>query len=177
MAEGGSRRRVVLGRRGMAALLALGVLLATLAPALAQATRATGLPVPRFVSLRSDEVSVRYGPGQQYPIRFVFTRRGLPVKITAEFDTWRRIEDHEGEEGWIHSSLLSSQRTVMIQGGVQALRRTPSAESRVLLRAEPGVIGQLFNCQAGWCLIEIAGRRGWLETGALYGVLPEDRAG
>lgn len=137
----------------------------------AQTLRGTGLPVPRFVSLASDEVNVRYGPGQQYPIRWTFTRRALPVKITAEFDTWRKIEDHEGEEGWIHSSLLSSRRTVMVMGGIQELRRTPQEDARSLLRLEEGVIAELIDCQAGWCLIEAAQRRGWIESSALWGVI------
>ena len=152
------------GWRGTVGVLALVVLLALDGqPADAQAGRSTGLPLPRFVSLAVDRVNVRFGPGKQYPINWVFARKGMPVEIIEEFDTWRKIRDYEGEEGWIHSSLLSSKRMVMITGDVRDLRRTPGPDARVVLRAEPGVIGQLFDCEENWCRIEIEGRRGWLQ--------------
>ena len=88
-------------------------------PAWSQAGRSTGLPLPRFVSLAADRVNVRFGPGKQYPVNWVFARKGLPVEIIAEFDTWRKIRDYDGEEGWIHSSLLSSRRTIMVTGEVR----------------------------------------------------------
>lgn len=151
------------------------ILCATLigGPAVAQtaeAGRSTGLPLPRFVSLAADRVNVRFGPGKQYPIDWVFVRGGLPVQITEEFDTWRKIRDHEGSFGWIHSSLLSSQRTIMVSGEVRDLRRTPDDDARVILRAEPGVTGRLFDCDDAWCRVEIAGQRGWLRRGEFWGV-------
>ena len=161
------------GWRGTVGVLALVVLLALDGqPADAQAGRSTGLPLPRFVSLAVDRVNVRFGPGKQYPINWVFARKGMPVEIIEEFDTWRKIRDYEGEEGWIHSSLLSSKRTVMITGDVRDLRRTPGPDARVVLRAEPGVIGQLFDCEENWCRIEIEGRRGWLQRSEFWGTRP-----
>lgn len=161
------------GWRGTVGVLALVVLLALDGqPADAQAGRSTGLPLPRFVSLAVDRVNVRFGPGKQYPINWVFARKGMPVEIIEEFDTWRKIRDYEGEEGWIHSSLLSSKRMVMITGDVRDLRRTPGPEARVVLRAEPGVIGQLFDCEENWCRIEIEGRRGWLQRSEFWGTRP-----
>ena len=109
--------------------------------------RVTGLPVPRFVSLRRDEVNVRFGPGKQYPINWVFTRRGIPVEIIAEFGNWRKIRDYEGVEGWINAGLLEGQRTIMIQGTTRDLKRTADAKARVVLKAQPGVIGRLFDCE------------------------------
>lgn len=162
-------------------LLALSfwaLLMAPLAQAMAEQPsergRSTGLPVPRFVSLKRDEVNVRFGPGKQYPINWVFTRRGIPVEIIAEFDTWRKIRDHEGTEGWINAGLLNSLRTIMIQGTLRELKRTPEAKARVLLRAEPGVIGTLFECRDSWCRVEIEGQRGWLQRGDFWGVLPNE---
>lgn len=140
--------------------------------AFGQAGRSTGLPVPRFVSLASDRVNVRFGPGQQYPINWVYGRKDLPVTIIEEFDTWRKIRDHEGDEGWVHSSLLSSRRTIMVDQEMRDLKRTPDANSRVVLRAEPGVIGQLFDCEENWCRVEIAGQRGWLQRSEFWGTLP-----
>ena len=161
------------GWRGTVGVLALVVLLALDGqPADAQAGRSTGLPLPRFVSLAVDRVNVRFGPGKQYPINWVFARKGMPVEIIEEFDTWRKIRDYEGEEGWIHSSLLSSKRMVMITGDVRDLRRTPGPDARVVLRAEPGVIGQLFDCEENWCRIEIDGRRGWLQRSEFWGTRP-----
>lgn len=161
--------RTCLGGR-WSAIAAVGLLLAGTGLAAAQTQRGSGLALPRYVSLGSDEVNVRYGPGKQYPVRWLFKRDGLPVRIVAEYDTWRKIEDYEGEEGWIHSSLLSSRRTIVIQNDVADLLRTPSDDARVMLHAEPGVLGQLYDCQEDWCLVEIAGRRGWLRRTAFWGV-------
>lgn len=135
----------------------------------------SGLPLPRFASLAEPEVNVRTGPSTDHPIRWVYTRAGLPVKVVEEFDVWRRIEDPDGEQGWAHSTLLSIRRTVMIRGAdIQELRRSPEPDARVVLRAEPGVIGGFDHCERDWCRIEIQGQRGWLPRAALWGVLPEE---
>jgi SH3-like domain-containing protein len=147
---------------------------AAVTPDLPAAGRSTGLPVPRFVSLGADEVHLRFGPGREYPIRWVLARKGLPVEIVAEFDTWRKVKLHDGDEGWIHSSLLSSRRTVMIKDRIAELRRTPNDDARVVLRAEPGVVGELLDCEDDWCRIDIQGRRGWLRRAAFWGALPEE---
>ena len=147
---------------------------AVIAPAAPAAGRSTGLPVPRFVSLDSDRVHLRYGPGRDYPISWVLARKGLPVEIIAEFDTWRKVQLHDGDSGWVHSSLLSSRRTVMIKNAIAELRRTPADDARVVLRAEPGVIGELLDCAQDWCRVDIQGRRGWLRRHAFWGVLPDE---
>jgi SH3-like domain-containing protein len=174
----GARRSTPAGLR-LIALAAVGLL--AMQPGLSQgqsqAGRTSGLPVPRFVSLDADPVNVRFGPGRQYPVNWVFAREGLPVMIVAEFDNWRKIRDHEGKEGWIHSSLLSSRRTFMVSGDIRELRRTASEDARVVLRAEPGVVGDLLNCQGEWCHVEIEGRRGWLQRPDLWGVLPDEVIG
>ena len=90
------------------------------------------LPVPRFVTLKGDEVNVRAGPGRRYPINWVFLRRSMPVEVVAEFDTWRKIRDFEGIEGWVHQSLLSGRRGALILGdGLRDLRRSPDPEAPV----------------------------------------------
>lgn len=164
-----TKRAIFLGLAG-----ALVVLLAAHTPAAAQAGRSTGLPLPRFVSLTDDRVNVRFGPGKQYPINWVFARQGLPVEIIQEFDTWRKVRDFEGQEGWIHSSLLSSRRTIMVMAETAELRRTPSLDSRVVLRAEATVLGRLFDCVDEWCRVEIEGRRGWLQRSDFWGILPDE---
>jgi SH3-like domain-containing protein len=164
----------------LVALLALGPVAAQEAPAAPEtpgAGRSTGLPVPRFVSLGADRVNLRYGPGRDYPISWVLARKGLPVEIIAEFDTWRKVKLHDADEGWIHGSLLSSRRTVLITQTIRELRRTPGDAGRVVLRAEPGVIGELVDCASEWCRVDIAGRRGWLRRDTFWGVLPGEVAG
>lgn len=132
----------------------------------------SGLPLPRFASLASDQVNMRKGPGLEYPVRWVYRRKGLPMRIIDEADVWRKVEDPDGEIGWIHSSRLSSRRTVLVRGGIADVYRTPSRAARVLLRVEPGVIGSLSRCQPDWCLVEFEGVRGWVERERLWGVLP-----
>jgi SH3-like domain-containing protein len=169
-------RSSVSGRAGLGPMLALALLALLASPpdALGQAGRTTGLPLPRFVSLGADEVNLRFGPGEGYPIAWILTRANLPVEIVEEFDTWRKVRLHDGDLGWIHASLLSSQRTVLVADEVRALRQTPDQEGRIVLRAEPGVIGWLLDCEGGWCRVEIEGRRGWLQRAELWGVLPDE---
>lgn len=150
------------------------LLLLAAAPLAAEERRTgpSGLPLPRFASLASDEVNMRKGPGPEYPIRWVYRRKGLPMRIVDEADVWRKVEDPDGEVGWIHSSRLSSRRTIMVRGGIAEVRRTPSRAARLLLRVEPGVIGYMSRCQPDWCLVEFDGVRGWVERERLWGVLP-----
>ena len=115
---------------------------------------------------------MRAGPGLEFPIRWLYSRPGLPVRILEEYDVWRLIEDPDGDQGWTHSSLLSTQRTMMVQApGVQDVHRLANNNSRVVVRAEQGVIGELLNCDQAWCRVEISGRRGWLPRPAIWGVL------
>ena len=131
--------------------------------------------VPRFVSLRSNEVNVRAGPGTRYPISWVFVRQGLPVEIVAEFDNWRKIRDMDGAEGWIHQNLLSRNRFAIVIGAVRTLMRDPEPDSVPVVVAEPGVIAQVLRCREAWCRLEIAGRSGWLLRAHIWGVYPDER--
>jgi SH3-like domain-containing protein len=170
----GEMRSVPAAAPILLASVLLALLLATPPGAFAQAGRTTGLPLPRFVSLGADEVNLRFGPGEGYPIAWILTREGLPVEIVEEFDTWRKVRLHDGDLGWIHASLLSSRRTVLVADEIQALRQTPDQDARIVLRAEPGVIGQLLDCDGSWCRVEIEGRRGWLQRAEFWGVLPDE---
>ena len=135
----------------------------------------SGLPLPRFASLASSEVNVRTGPSMDHPIRWIYSRPGLPVRVVEESDVWRRIEDPDGETGWAHSSLLSVRRTVVILGpGVQELRRSTAEDGRIVARLEPGVVAEFERCQGEWCRIEVAEQRGWLPRAAIWGVTPRD---
>tara|TARA_R110002167_G_scaffold45347_1_gene136394 strand:+ start:210 stop:737 length:528 start_codon:yes stop_codon:yes gene_type:complete len=134
----------------------------------------TGLPIPRFVSLKGDPVNLRAGPGVRYPVRWVYVRPGLPLMVTGEFEYWRRVRDPDGAEGWIHKSLLRGTRTAMLREGLHLLRSEPRADAPVAARAEAGVIAELAACKGGWCRLETEGAAGWVERGAIYGALPEE---
>jgi SH3-like domain-containing protein len=130
----------------------------------------TGAPLPRFAALRADEVNLRAGPGTEYPVEWVFLRRALPIEITAEYGQWRKIRDFDGSEGWVHKSLLTGRRSVLVTGEIRTLRNNPAPDAAPMARAEPGVIGRLLACADGWCEVEAAGHTGWLPIAHLWGV-------
>ena len=156
-------------RRLFHVVLVWFVALAGAAPAWAQET---GLPLPRFVSLRAGEVNLRTGPGVQYPVDWVFQRQNLPVEVIREYRTWRLIRDWQGTQGWVHQSMLSGRRTFIVVGSMRTLRREPDSKSRPVARAEPGVIGDVDRCPegSGWCQVNMAERAGWLRRVELWGV-------
>jgi SH3-like domain-containing protein len=132
------------------------------------------LPVPRFVSLRADEVNLRTGPGERYPIDWVLTRKGLPVEIVEEFEAWRKIRDPQGTEGWVHQRMVTGTRNVMVTGDVRTLRADPDATAPAVARAEPGVIAHLLDCRDTWCRVELQGMKGWLKRSEVWGVYPSE---
>ncbi|PZW47055.1 SH3-like domain-containing protein [Humitalea rosea] len=135
----------------------------------------TGLQLPRFVTLRSDEVNMRAGPGTRFRIEWTYQRRDLPVEIVREYDLWRRIRDHEGTEGWVHSSTLAGRRTAMIRDGERRLRRRPEDGAATVARLEPGVIGRIRACPPGpWCEIRVADHTGFIRRDEVWGVLPDE---
>ncbi|CAO3413836.1 SH3 domain-containing protein [Azospirillum doebereinerae] len=138
-------------------------------------THASGLPIPRFVTLRVGEINLRSGPNGSYPIDWVFTRKDMPVEIVQEFDTWRRIRDWEGSEGWVHQSALSGKRGALVVGPVRTLRKAPQSDGPVVARVEAGVIGSLKKCQGDWCEIDIKGYRGWLQRADFWGSYPGEK--
>ena len=156
--------------------LVLLFILLHLLPASA-ATGASGLPIPRFVSLRATEANMRAGPGEQYPIVWTYRRQGLPLEVTAEYDHWRRVRDWQGAEGWMHSSMLSGKRSIIVTGEVRPLRADPDPGSGILARIEGKVIGRLLSCAKGgdWCQVQVAGVRGWLLRGEMWGVYNEEK--
>ena len=150
---------------------ALALVLGTALPAAGQAAEPGD--IPRFVSLRAAKVNVRAGPGVQYPIAWVFLRRGLPVEVVAEFEYWRKVRDRDGAEGWVHRSLLSGKRSAVVRGaGIGVLYRDADRASVAVARVEPGVVADLLACRADWCRIEAAGVRGWIARARLWGVYP-----
>lgn len=160
------------------AVVLLAVLLAAgpVASAETDVGGVSGLPVPRFASLRSDETNLRTGPGVRYPVEWVLVLQGLPVEIVAEFGTWRRIRDPDGTIGWVHQSLLSGRRTAVVADARRTLRREAADTAAPVAYVEPGVIGRVLGCPEGpWCRVEAAGLSGWLRRDELWGVYPSER--
>ncbi len=134
----------------------------------------TSLPIPRFVTLKGSEGNARRGPGLTHRIDWVFTREGMPLKITAEYENWRRVEDMDGAGGWIHYSLLSGVRSVLISQDMAEAFSKPDSLSNVLYQSELGVIGRLLECVPEWCRIAVEGEKGWIPKAALWGVKADE---
>ncbi|HEU4839271.1 MAG TPA: SH3 domain-containing protein [Micavibrio sp.] len=131
----------------------------------------SGLPIPRFVSLAADKVFVRTGPALRYPIKWVYQRQNLPVEIIQEFDTWRKIRDMDGDDGWVHQSLLSGDRYAIVKGEINlAVRKEPGANSRISAFYEPDVVASLSGCEGEWCRVRSEGYEGWAERKFLWGI-------
>lgn len=177
--------RYAMRRLGSTLVLMLGVFMAAgLSRANAAGDLATGsasgLAVPRFVSLKADRVNVRRGPTKDNDVTWVYTRAGLPVEITAEYENWRRIRDWEGAEGWVYHSLLSGRRTALVTPKVKTadelipIYERPDAHSDLAARLQPGVLGAVKRCASAWCRISGEGFDGWIEQDRLWGVYPNE---
>jgi SH3-like domain-containing protein len=139
----------------------------------------SGLPVPRYVSLKSDHVNVRAGPTKDNDVAWVYTRSGLPVEITAEFENWRRVRDSEGAEGWVYHSLLSGRRTAVItmksRDDLALLYERADSTSSVTARLQAGVVAQVRQCASGWCRVAGNGFDGFIEQQRLWGVYADEK--
>jgi SH3-like domain-containing protein len=139
----------------------------------------TGLPVPRFVSLKSDRVNVRGGPQKEQEVRWVYTRVGMPVEITAEYENWRRIRDWEGAEGWVYHSLLSGRRTAVVapksKDELVPLFENPDGEANVTAQLQSGVLASLKSCTGTWCRITGKGFEGFIRQERLWGAYPNEK--
>ena len=139
----------------------------------------SGLPVPRFVSLKADRVNVRGGPNTDQDVRWVYTRAGMPVEVIAEFENWRRIRDWEGADGWVYHSLLSSKRTAVVVPNLKdelvPLYASAEAESKVVAELQGGVLGTLESCTGNWCEFRGKGFTGWVRQDRLWGAYPNEK--
>ncbi len=134
----------------------------------------TNLPMPRFVSLKASEANVRRGPSRTHRIDWVFKRRNMPLQITAEHGHWRRVHDIEGVGGWVHYSLLSGVRTVIVEKDMLTLTARPEANTQEVARLELGVVAKLGECGIDWCHLNAGGYKGWAPKADLWGVTPEE---
>jgi SH3-like domain-containing protein len=162
------------------------------------AFHSTNLPLPRYASLQANEVYVRSGPGLKYPIKWVYKKPGLPVQIVLEYEVWRKIKDHEGQEGWVHLSLLSGKRTGVIRSAPETeedkkaraafikeagkpppvepipVYQKPRQNARWAAKVMPGAVVGLDECVTGWCLISAEGYRGWTERKFIWGLKADE---
>jgi len=150
--------------------------------AAAQATappKGTGRPIPRFVSLKADEVNVRRGPSQSHQVAWVFSKKGLPVEVIAEYEHWRRVRDSEGEEGWVFHSLLTGIRTGLVAPWRKSQRVTlydgPGGDGTAIAVVEAGVLGRVLVCNGSWCEFTTSGYKGWIKQDQIWGVYPGEK--
>ena len=139
----------------------------------------TNLPIPRFMSLRFDDVNLRVGPGTRYPIDWVYHRRDLPVEIIRELDDWRLVKDQDNIQGWMRAQTLSPRRGFVVMGAERTLRAKPADDAPPVALLKPGVVGHLRSCAAGqdWCDAEIGTYRGWIRRADIYGLYPGEAFG
>ncbi|ALE03384.1 SH3 domain-containing protein [Bartonella ancashensis] len=141
----------------------------------------SGLPLPRFASIKPNRVNVRVGPSSQYAVIFIYRKKGLPVEIIQEYDQWRKIRDAEGDEGWVYKSLLSGKRTVLTipwrKNTAQnlVLRKSPDNNARPVAKIGPNIIGNIRKCNGQWCELDIHNIRGWLHQTQLWGIYPDEK--
>lgn len=134
----------------------------------------TSLPLPRYVSLKTGEGNVRRGPSLEHRIDWVFHHRDYPLRVTGEFEHWRRVEDMEGQGGWIYYSMLSGVRTLVVTDSKVALHRAPDEGSDVVIYATEGVIGKLGACMLDWCEMDAGSGEGWVRKSQVWGVDPAE---
>ncbi len=134
----------------------------------------SGLPVPRFVSLGAGEANMRSGPGERYPITWVYQRAGLPVEVIREWGIWRLVRDPQGGQGWMNKNLISGERTVYVTRSVRTLHERPDIASRAVWRVEPGVVAKIVLCEEAWCQVRIDGKSGYILRSHIWGVYPNE---
>ena len=136
----------------------------------------TKRPIPRFASLNADQIYARSGPGTRFPIAWEYQRKSLPIEIIQEFDNWRKIRDIDGEEGWVHQSLLSGKRyAIQNTGQAVPIRRDNNDDARVVAMVESGAILRLDSCELAWCRVSASGFKGWISSVSLWGVYEGER--
>ncbi|MCO5732866.1 SH3 domain-containing protein [Rhizobium sp. SSA_523] len=141
---------------------------------------ASGLPLPRFVSLKSRRVNIRIGPSTDYAVAWMYLKEGLPMEIIQEYDNWRRVRDADGTEGWVNQALLSGERTAVAAPWMKGkgkdifvnMRREPQTSAAIAARLEPGVIVRIKECNGTWCRAEAGSAEGWVSQSEIWGAYP-----
>jgi SH3-like domain-containing protein len=156
--------------------------LSAIAPVYAQgaAKGTSGLPLPRFVSLKSKKVNIRIGPSTDYAVAWMYMKSGTPMEVIQEYENWRRVRDADGTEGWVNQALLSGERTAVAAPWMRGkgdeiyvnMRREPQSSSAVTAKLQPGVQLNVSECNGDWCHAEANGTKGWVAQGEVWGVYP-----
>jgi len=133
--------------------------------------RGSGLPVPRYVTLKFDEANLRAGPGREYPVLWQYQKAGLPLLVDAEFGIWRKVIDHDGTAGWMHGSVLSLRRMALVQNNMAEIHASPDETSNVIALAERLALMELLSCPTAWCRVANNDVRGWIKRQAIWGLL------
>ncbi|MGI2033008.1 SH3 domain-containing protein [Rhizobium panacihumi] len=151
-------------------------------PVLAQgaAKGASGLPLPRFASLKSRKVNIRIGPSTDYAVSWMYMRAGTPMEIIQEYENWRRVRDADGTEGWVNQALLSGTRTAVAAPWMRGkgddvyvnMRRGPEGSSGIVAKVEPGAVLTIGECNGDWCHAEVGEAEGWVNQGEIWGAYP-----
>jgi SH3-like domain-containing protein len=136
----------------------------------------TKLPVPRFVSLRSDQVNFRAGPGFQYPVTWVYQRAGLPVEIIAEFDVWRQVVAPDGGSGWVHQATIRARRSFYVTAPRARLPTAPAPDSAAAAYLDEGVTGDLLRCDKGSTVCKAAAghETGYIARADIWGLFANE---
>lgn len=147
-------------------------------PAFAQeaklTVRGSGLPVPRYVTLKFDEANLRAGPGREYPVLWQYRQAGLPLMVDAEFGIWRKVVDHDGTAGWMHGSVLSLRRMALVQTNMAKIYAEPDEASDVIALAERLALMELQSCPKAWCRVASDDARGWIKRQVVWGILENE---
>jgi SH3-like domain-containing protein len=168
------------------AMLSVLLALSAAAPAVAPAKPAvdvdatqglSGLPVPRFVSLKSDKAYLRTGPGDRYPVQWVYVRKGLPVEVVREYGIWRQVRDIGGSIGWMNKQLIGGTRTAVVTGSIRTMYATPDLQGKAVWRIAPGAIVRVVLCSEAWCRVDRGGKSGYILRAQLWGVSPTETIG
>ena len=165
-------------RFGLLAMLGYGALM--LAPLIVTAqetkltVRGSGLPVPRFVSLKFNEANLRAGPGSEYPVLWQYRQAGLPLLVDAEFGVWRKVRDADGTTGWMHGAGLSLRRMAFIHEGMAKIYQRDNSESGVVAVAEKNSLFKLESCPKNWCKVTTGNVKGWVQRVSIWGVLNDE---
>jgi SH3-like domain-containing protein len=125
--------------------------------------------VPYWASLAKGDARMRVGPSLEYPASWIYRQRDLPVKVVEVYSNWRKIEDPDGTQGWMHVRLLKDEPTAIVKGGIAEMRNSASSSARLVFRLEPGVVGRLSGCAGGWCAMDVDGKRGYVSAKSLWG--------
>lgn len=128
----------------------------------------SGLPIPRFVSLKFEQVNLRTGPGTRYPIRWVYKRKHMPMEVIEEFGQWRKLRDIDGDEGWAHQSQLSGTRMAVFRDET-VLQRYPEADAPPMIKVGKGVIVRLLECDVNWCEVQVESYKAWTRKTTIWG--------